>query len=148
MFKRKQATCTDCGNDRLIYAKKMCQSCYIKSRQKVYAQRRKDKIAKGDIIDKDKLHLFFLEYWNKYTHRICYECGTPLYNYKAWHIHHIIPKRFFKDYLPVDIIFNEENLMYVCLGCHADADHNQMKNTPKIKEIYNNLKEKLNNGSI
>lgn len=148
MFKRKQGTCTGCGVDRLIYSKKMCQNCYLKSRQKVYAERRKDKIAKGDTINKDKLHEFFKEYWDENKKRVCYECNTPLFTYNAWHIHHLIQKRFYKQYLPIDIVFNKENLVYVCLGCHSDADHNQMKNTPKIKELYNKLKEKLDNGSI
>lgn len=141
-MQRKRGICNGCGNDRIIYAKKLCQSCYAYSRIPIYLARKKEKILNNSIIDKIKLQEFFKEYWDKYKKRECYECGIPLYNYRNWHLHHVIPKRFWKNY-KTDIVFNEDNIVYVCLDCHSDADHNAMKNTPKIEKLYNELKEKI-----
>jgi hypothetical protein len=148
MFKRKTAVCSGCGKSKLIYARKLCQYCYGMDRQKVYRERQKEKIKNNLAIDKEVLHEFFKNFWESNKHRNCFECNTPLYNYKHYHLHHVIPKRYYKLYPNVDIVFNPKNIVYVCLGCHSNADHGDMKETPKIKELYNKLKQELENGNF
>jgi len=137
MFKRKVAICLGCEKEKTIYARKMCEHCWKKSRQEIYKERAK---LKNNYIDRDSLEEFFKKYWDEHPIKKCYECGTNLYTYKNWHLHHLIPKRKQKEY-NVDITFNPDNIIYVCLECHSDADHNAMRNTPKIQMLYEILIE-------
>lgn len=142
MLRIKIAECKSCGKTGRIYAKRMCPKCYMKERQKVYIERKELKVKKGIILDSKKLSNFYLKYWNDNPNRTCFECGAPLYKFRPWHIAHIIPKRLWKEYNK-DIVFNYDNIQYVCLGCHSDFDHGEGSSTPKLKQLKEILKEKF-----
>lgn len=137
MIQRKKKTCKGCNRDSYIYAKGLCGICYSKERSKEYRKREIAKARSGDILDRAALQKFYRNYWEEHTERICYECGCNLYKYHSWHILHIIPKRLWKKYLPIDIVFNPENIRYGCLTCHDNFDNGGV--SPNL----NNLKNKL-----
>lgn len=145
MRKGTIVTCIECKQSKPLYAKKLCMSCYIKGRNKVYQERHKKKISENKTLDKTKLQEFYKEYWNTHEPRTCYECGQQLYKFKSWHILHIIPKRLYKNY-NVDIVYNPVNIRYGCLSCHASFDNGE-SSTPKLITLKKQLEELWNHSN-
>ena len=140
MVKRRKLECKSCGQERYIYARGLCGICYTKDRQAVYRERNKERINRKEILDAASLQKFYKSYWNANLNRICYECGCPIHTFRSWHIMHIIPKRLWKKYLPIDIVFNPENIRYGCLSCHSNFDNGG--DSPKLNNLKNQLEEK------
>lgn len=128
--------CAGCDTERLIVnkSKKLCLGCNKKASIQRSRIRREKRIAEGEDIDPLKLALFYQSYWNRHPIRYCVECGVELKNFKRWHIHHLIPKRDFKEYED-DIVFADSNCVYVCLQCHSQAESDVSK-TQNIQERY------------
>lgn len=147
MFRSKFSVglCSECGNANMLVNKslKLCIGCNQKRLYKQSLERKKIKIKDGKIINPSRLDKFYKQYWDTNKERFCYECGCPLYVYKKWHIHHVIPKRHFLKYLPIDIVYNNDFCIYLCLEHHAQAETNLDK-VPLTKELTIKIKEKCN----
>lgn len=108
------------------------------SKQKLRKQQR---VVEGKEIDPARLSVFYQSYWNRYQERFCVECGIELRTFKRWHIHHLIAKKHWKDY-DVDIVFDDDNCVYVCLECHSRAE-TKLDTTETIKKFTKAKQEKL-----
>lgn len=140
MLARKIKCCVSCGKDRVIYAKKMCGNCY----QYDYQKRLRAKVAsKPKGLSYESLQSFYKEYWETNKDRKCHECGTPIYSFKSWHIHHIAKKSKYPE-----LALNQDVCVYLCLLCHSQAHSTSSKNypnqLPNCWSKYLDLKEKHN----
>lgn len=117
---RKIKTCTACGESREIYARGMCGFCYQKDRQKVYAERAKNKPKKKNFIkqESDKRAEQLARYRinrDKYMkeHPICevHDCNKPSTN-----LHH-------KKGRDGELVFDTKYFMACCGSCHPRRIH-------------------------
>lgn len=131
----QKGVCSNCNSERLIVnkAKRLCLGCNKKASIQRSIERKKRKIANGEEIDPSKLAIFYQQYWNRYSDRYCVECGIELKKFNRWHIHHLIPKKNWKDY-EEDIVYNDDNCVFVCLECHSKAETN-LDHTPKVTDL-------------
>ena len=70
----------------------------------------------------DKMREFFMSIWKK-RHHYCFICGVSLGTEpRSYHFHHVIGKRHQCDY-NVDISYDENNIILVCLDCHTNVEN-------------------------
>lgn len=112
-----------CEQDKLIVQKSLglCMNCNAKRLRKKSENKKKERIKDGKDLDPNKLDIFYQQYWNKHPDRTCIECEITLKTYHKWHIHHLIPKKLWNKYTK-DIVYADDNCVYVCLECHSQAE--------------------------
>lgn len=135
MIKHKKGICYGCQLERWIVHKALhlCVYCNKKRLEKLSVDRKKKKVEEGLALDPLKLDIFYQQYWNKHAERFCRNCGIELRTYKKWHIHHVIPKKYFNMY-DKDIVFDDDNCIYLCLECHSKAE-TKLDTVPEIERI-------------
>ena len=107
--------CNGCGDKKLIVQKtlKLCIGCNQKRLTKRYQESRKKKISNHEKADKTKLQSFYREVWDSHQ-PTCYETGQPLWNYRSWHVHHVLHK---EDY--PNLAFNHDVCVLLTLEMHS-----------------------------
>ena len=141
VIKKKIGICKCCLKENEIVYKTgfLCFYCNENRKRKKYYDNQKKRIKSGKSIDNTKMVSFFKKYWDEHPIRRCYECGCVLYQYKSWHIHHILEKSKYKD-----LAFDNDNIVYVCLEHHSGF-HTNPSSTPKLLDLYIKKLNKYNN---
>lgn len=144
MIKRKLKICAGCGKEKYLYAKKMCQYCYMKSKQK----KEKNEVADEGGEERSMMALFN-EIWKERLHKSEID-GTDLLpkGHKLWHwqFSHLLPKGLYKKSK-----FDKENIVLKTVQQHQDWQFHIQKLRGKeewkwVFEKYEALKEAYNNG--
>lgn len=137
----KEGICSQCNEYKLIIQKSLnlCTSCNQKRLTKKYHENRKKKVNNGQKADKTKLQSFYREVWDR-NPPFCYETGQPLWNFKSWHIHHVLHK---EDY--PELAFNHDTCVLLTLEMHSTwhtiAPSDRAKYMPKTYTKYLSLCE-------
>ena len=153
-LKSKEGVCVVCNCKRLIYSKKMCQSCYWKDNEKKNTEKKKNN---GKAKEKSKtikdLNVFFASQIPEIPND-CENCEGSLKWQKQNRfksiIAHILPKR--KDGGFPSVATHPKNRMFLCSDCHANMDNKgkewvqQMNCFPlmieRLREFVHLVKEK------
>lgn len=139
MRKGKIVNCLGCNKDKALYARKMCIGCYTKQRNKIYKERQKVKYKEKY----DDMETFYKKFWDGQKDKRCFECGSALFNYKNWHVHHIPIKRKYPE-----LSHNEDVCVLMCLECHSGwhsgAPSSLEEKYPNTYKRFLELKEKYN----
>jgi 5-methylcytosine-specific restriction endonuclease McrA len=133
MIQRKLKRCKGpCGEDKYIFSKGLCLSCYKLENKEKFSLNKKKKIVKGRFEnDKD----FYQTIWESRDH-ICENCNTFLGNEpRTYHFDHTLEKSKFPD-----LRYKEDNIMLLCLQCHSSKTNGYYSNL--IKDRIKLLAEK------
>lgn len=144
MIKRKLKICAGCGEEKYLYAKKMCQYCYAKNKPA------KKKIDSVNVDAEEKsMKALFEEIWKERLHKSEID-GTDLLpkGHKLWHwqFSHLLPKNPYAKSK-----FDKENIVLKTVQQHQDWQFHIHKLRDKeewkwVFEKYEALKEQYNNG--
>lgn len=110
MIKRKLKICAGCGKGKYLYAKKMCQYCYAKSKP----EKKKDSISVDG--EERSMMALFNEIWKERLHKSEID-GTDLLpkGHKLWHFQfsHLLPHGLYKKSK-----FDKENIVLKTVEQH------------------------------
>lgn len=84
----------------------------------------------------EKMRTFFMSIWRNCPH-YCTVCGKGLGSEPlSYMFHHVVPKQRQKNY-SIDITYDENNTIIVCLDCHSVIEGGN--ETPAIKRLKSDL---------
>ena len=144
MIARKKKHCIACGNERFIYAKKMCSFCYATEQSK----RAKEKLRKDKSVGISKSDLFN-EIWSEREHRSEID-GSQLLpkGHKLWHCQfsHILPHGLYARFE-----YDKRNIILKTVEQHQlwQFHVDRIKDKEEWKWVFDlrdSLKEEYNNG--
>lgn len=141
----QKGDCSKCGRNRLIAnkSKKLCVFCNKLASIERTKERKKKLIEQGKAIDYDKLNDFYLDFWNSFEEKKCFETGENLYQFNKWHIHHILEKRDYPQHA-----LNEDVCVLLSLEqhslWHSLSEERKKALMPKTYKRYLELIEKYN----
>lgn len=124
LIKAKEGVCVCCEQKRLIYSKKMCQSCYWSENRKKNDEKQKKNGTKANKIKTAKeLNLFFASQLPEIPNN-CENCDGSLKWQKQNRfksiIAHILPKRKVGGFPTVAT--HPKNRLFLCSECHDNFD--------------------------
>ena len=125
LIKAKEGVCGCCKRKRLIYSRKMCQSCYWSDNKKKNDEKKKNNGKKAEKLKTAKeMNIFFASQLLEVPD-FCENCGGSLRwqkmnNFKSI-IAHILPKRKVGGF--PSVATHPKNRMFLCSDCHANMDN-------------------------
>lgn len=143
--KLKTGICKRCGNNKIIInkSKGLCLYCNNLASIKRSRERRLIRIQKGLVVDLNKVNKFYKKFWDSQTIKNCYETDVPLYTYNKWHVHHVLPKKQYPQY-----VYNLDICVLLSLQqhdlWHKLTDKDREIKMPKTYSKYLELKQKYN----
>lgn len=134
LIKAKEGVCVCCERKRLIYSKKMCQSCYWSDNKKKNDEKKKNNGKKAEKLKTAKeMNIFFASQLLEVPD-FCENCGGSLrwqkMNNKKSIVAHLIPKREVGGFPKVAT--HPQNKVFLCLQCHGNMDNKGEDFTPKM----------------